>query len=149
MLKILLLSLASLLFAAEGTVLTVNDNEYSLHAFYSRYPKKQWERADSLQKDKMFADFIKRELCILEAKRLGLQNDPNVAVKIRDRSLQVLVNESYEHFVAAPLIPLSELDAAIKDKYGRNIIINLISLCLVKVKNMKNKNTVERIILLS
>ena len=94
MLKILLLSFISFLYAAEGTILTINDNEYSLFAFYSRYPKKQWERADSLQKDKMFADFVKRELCILEAKKVGLLNDPNVAVKIRDRSLQLLVNES-------------------------------------------------------
>ena len=112
MLKILLLSLASLLCAAEGTVLTINNNEYSLHDFYSRYPKKQWERADSLQKDKMFTDFVKRELCVLEAKKMGLQNDPDIAVKIRDRSLQILVNESYEHFVATPLISPSELDAA-------------------------------------
>ena len=112
MLKILLLSLAPLLCAAEGTVLTINNNEYSLHDFYSRYPKKQWERADSLQKDKMFTDFVKRELCVLEAKKMGLQNDPDIAVKIRDRSLQILVNESYEHFVATPLISPSELDAA-------------------------------------
>ena len=115
MLKILLLSLASFLCAAEGAVVTINDKGYSLHDFYSRYPKKQWERADSLQKEKMFTDFVKRELCILEAQRLGIQNDPNVAVKIRDRSLQVLVNESYEHFVAAPLISQSELDAARKN----------------------------------
>ena len=96
MLKILLLSLCALLSATEGTVLTINNNEYSLHDFYSRYPKKQWERADSLQKDKMFTDFVKRELCVLEAKKVGLQNDPDIAVKIRDRSLQILVNESYE-----------------------------------------------------
>lgn len=112
MVKLLLLSVISLLFAAEGAVLKINDNEYSLYAFYSRYPKKQWERADSLQRDKMFTDFIKREVCILEAGELGLQNDPGVAIKIRERSLQVLVNESYEHFVAAPLISASELDAA-------------------------------------
>ena len=112
MLKILLLCFASLLCAAEGTVLTINDDEYSLHDFYSRYPKKQWERADSLKKDKMFTDFVKRELCVLEAKKVGLQNDPDIAVKIRDRSLQILVNESYEHFVATPLISPSELDAA-------------------------------------
>jgi hypothetical protein len=112
MLKILLLCFASLLCAAKGTVLTINDEEYSLHDFYSRYPKKQWERADSLKKDKMFTDFIKRELCIFEAKKVGLQNDPDIAVKIRDRSLQILVNESYEHFVATPLISPSELDAA-------------------------------------
>ena len=49
MLKILLLSLASLLCATEGVVLTINNKDYSLHDFYSRYPKKQWERADSLQ----------------------------------------------------------------------------------------------------
>ena len=115
MLKILLLSLGSLLCAAEGIILKIDDKEYSLHTFYSRYPIKQWERADSLQKDKMFTDFVKRELCVLEAKVLGLQNDPAVAVKIRDRSLQILVNESYEHFVATPLISQSELDAARKN----------------------------------
>ncbi len=112
MLKILLLSLFSFICASEGTILTIDENEYSLYSFFSRYPKKQWERADSLQKDKMFTDFVKRELCILEAGKLGLQNDPGVAVKIRDRSLQILVNESYEHFVAAPLISPADLDAA-------------------------------------
>ncbi len=115
MFKILLLSFISFLCGAEGTILTINDNEYSLFSFYSRYPKKQWERADSLQKDKMFTDFVKRELCILEAKKVGLLNDPNVAVKIRDRSLQLLVNESYEHFVATPLISPVELEAARKN----------------------------------
>ena len=112
MLKILLLSLFSFICASEGTILTIDENEYSLYSFFSRYPKKQWGRADSLQKDKMFTDFVKRELCILEAEKLGLQNDPGVAVKIRDRSLQILVNESYEHFVAAPLISPADLDAA-------------------------------------
>ena len=81
MLKILLLSLFSFICASEGTILTIDENEYSLYSFFSRYPKKQWGRADSLQKDKMFTDFVKRELCILEAKKLGLQNDPGVAVK--------------------------------------------------------------------
>ena len=112
MLKILLLSLFSFICASEGTILTIDENEYSLYSFFSRYPKKQWERADSLQKDKMFTDFVKRELCLLEAEKLGLQNDPGVAVKIRDRSLQILVNESYEHFVATPLISPADLDAA-------------------------------------
>ncbi|MBC8256367.1 MAG: peptidylprolyl isomerase [Candidatus Marinimicrobia bacterium] len=112
MLKIILLSLFSFICGSEGVVLSIDDNEYSLYSFYSRYPKKQWERADSLQKDKMYSDFVKRELCILEAEKLGLQNDPDVAVKIRDRSLQILVNESYEHFVATPLIAPDDLNAA-------------------------------------
>ena len=127
MLKILLLSLFSFICASEGTILTIDENEYSLYSFFSRYPKKQWGRADSLQKDKMFTDFVKRELCILEAEKLGLQNDPGVAVKIRDRSLQILVNESYEHFVAAPLISPADLDAARenakKELYASHVLV--------------------------
>lgn len=115
MLKIILLTLFSFICASEGIILSIDDHEYSLYSFYSRYPKKQLERADSLQKDKMFTDFVKRELCILEAEKLGLKNEPGVAVKIRDRSLQILVNETYEHFVAAPLIAPDDLSAARKN----------------------------------
>ena len=40
----------------------------------------------------------------MEAKKLGFERDPYVAVKIYNRSLQLLVNESYEQLVALPLI---------------------------------------------
>ena len=112
MIKMFLLSLLYILSAADDSVLLIDDHEYSLQGFYSRYPKKQWERSDSLQKDKMFTDFSKRELCVLEAKKLGFNNDPDLAVKVRARSLQILVNESYEHFVARPLIAPDDLNAA-------------------------------------
>ena len=102
----------SVLFASTGTVLTIDDYEFSLQDFYSHQPKKQWERADSLQKDQIFMEFVKRKLCILEANKMGFQNDPVVAVKIQNRSRQILVNESYEHFVAQPLIPSLDLELA-------------------------------------
>ena len=109
-----LIFILNIIVPSEGTILTINDNEYSLHKFYSRYPKKQWERADSLQKDKMYSDFIKRELCVLEAENLGIANDPSVAMKIRIRSRQALVNETYEQLVASPLMSKENLDAARK-----------------------------------
>ena len=62
------------------------------------------DKIHSLQKDKMFSDFVKRELCVFEAQNFGFTNDPNVAIKIRNRSRQVLVNETYEQLVANPLI---------------------------------------------
>ena len=102
----------SALFAGAGTVLTIDDYEFSLQNFYSYHAKKQWERSDSLQKDQMFMEFIKRKLCVLEAHKLGLQNDPVVAIKIENRSQQLLVNESYEQFVARTLIPSSDIDFA-------------------------------------
>ena len=92
-----LLFLFSLGLSSDGTVLIIEGKTYSVHDFYSRYPKKQWERADSLQKEKVLNDFINRELCVLEAQRLGFHNDPQTAVKIYNRSLQILVNESYEY----------------------------------------------------
>ena len=109
---LLLLFFVSVLIANTGTVLTIDDYEFSLQDFYSHQPKKQWDRADSLQKDQIFMEFIKRNLCVLEANKMGLQNNPVVAVKIQNRSRQILVNESYEHFVAHPLIPSLDLELA-------------------------------------
>ena len=104
-----LLFLFSLAVSSDGTILTIEGRSYSVHDFYSRYPKKQWERADSLQREKVLNDFINRELCVLEAKSLGFYNDPEIAVKIYNRSLQILVNESYEYFVARPLMAEEDL----------------------------------------
>ena len=112
--KLFFLFLVSLLFSGGEVVLTIDDRVFYLHEFFSRYPIKQWERADSLQKNKLFTEFVMRALCVIEAEKQGFQNDPSVAVKIRNRSQQILVNESYEQFVAMPLIPSSELEVARK-----------------------------------
>ena len=109
MMKIYFLLLFSFLCSSDEALLTIENRSYSIHDFFSRYPKKQWERADSLQKERLFDDFINRELCVLEAGRLGFQNSPEISVKIYNRSLQILVNESYEHFVAMPLIPTEDI----------------------------------------
>ena len=104
--------LFGLLGAREGSVLSVGDKEYSLQQFYAHYPKKQWERADSAKRVEVFNNFIKRKLCILEAKGLSLESDPAIAVKIRDRSQMLLVNESYEQLVAFPLIGSQDIEDA-------------------------------------
>ena len=68
MLKILLLSLFSFICASEGTVLTIDENEYSLYSFFSRYPKKQWGRADSLQKIRCLQTLLKESCVFLRLK---------------------------------------------------------------------------------
>ena len=104
--------LFGLLGAREGSVMSIGDKEYSLQQFYAHYPKKQWERADSAKRVEVFKNLIKRKLCILEAKGLGLENNPDISVKIRDRSHMLLVNESYEQLVAVPLIDLQDIEDA-------------------------------------
>ena len=112
MIRFYFFSLFAFLYSSGGTILTIENRDYSAQDFFSRYPKKQWERADSLQKEKMIDSFIRRELCVLEARLLGFQNSPDISVKIYNRKLQVLVNESYEHFVAEPLIKPEDMDLA-------------------------------------
>ena len=112
--KFVLLFIVSLLMSSNGVVLTIDNHDFYLHDFLSRYPQQRWAQADSIQKDEMFADFVSRELCVLEAKKLGFQHDPSVAVKMRNHSLQILVNESYEQLVAKPLISSSDLEVAKK-----------------------------------
>ena len=104
-----IICLLGLLFPKDGIVLAINDEEYSLQQFYDHCPKKQWASADSTKRDKIYTEFIKRELCILEAKKLSLDADPSVAVKIRSHSNQLLVNESYEQLVAFPLIDQDDI----------------------------------------
>ena len=96
--------LVGFLGAGGEVVLTIENKDYSLRQFYAHYPKKQWVIADSVKKNDVFTDFILRELCILEAKKQGLENDPIIAVEIHGRLQQLLVNESYEQLVALPLI---------------------------------------------
>ena len=125
--KCVFIYLLCLLAANNGSVLTINGEGYSLQQFYAYYPKKQWEIADSTKKVEIYTDFIKRKLCVLEAKRLGFEVDPSIAVKIRDNSQQILVNESYEHLVALPLIDSKIIDEARmfarKEIFARHILI--------------------------
>lgn len=115
------------LFSVDGQVISIDGVPLSSRLFYSRYPKQQWGRADSLQKDKMINDFINRELCVLEAEKIGFTYDPEVAVKVRDRSLQLLVNETYEYLVAKPLISEKSIEEvkkhAVREVFVYHILI--------------------------
>ena len=77
MIKWFFVCMLGLLGAKDGSVLSIGNNEYSLHQFYAHYPKKQWGRLDSTKRVEVFNNFIKRNLCILEAKRLELEKDPD------------------------------------------------------------------------
>ena len=98
------LLLCCLLYSNNGLVLTVDNQNYTLQDFYALYPKSQWLRSDSTNKEVLFNNFIKRSLCVMEAKNLHFENDPAIRVKINTLSNQLLVNETYEQLVATPLL---------------------------------------------
>ena len=92
------------LFADSNSILTINNINYSYSDFYDFYPKQRWFVADSLKKQEVYSNFIKRQLCILEAKNLSLDKEPDFKIKSRSNLRQLLVNETYEQLVAVPLI---------------------------------------------
>jgi len=105
---LLVVSLVSFSFC--GEVFETANNRYLEDDFFEMYPKSDWVLGDSAQRSGYLKDFIKHELILLEVDEVGLNNDPSVIKKVYDRSSQALVNKSYEHFVADPLIPESVLD---------------------------------------
>ena len=74
--------LLSFCFSVEHFVITIDEDSFSLQDFYSFYPKNQWLRADSLKKEQTLNDFLERQLTIMDAKTIGLANDPETYVKI-------------------------------------------------------------------
>ena len=97
------LILISSVFSME--VVTIGNQVFSEQDFFNKYGGGEWERSDNKQKDRMLNDYIKREACAIQAKYLGFLNDPNIAIKLRDRSNMVMVNSVYEELVAKPLVP--------------------------------------------
>ena len=100
---IYVLILISAVFSMD--VVTIGGQVFSEEDFFNKYGGVEWARSDDKQKDRMLNDYIKREACAIQAKSLGFLNDPNIAIKLRDRSNMVMVNSVYEELVAKPLVP--------------------------------------------
>ena len=85
-------------------VVNIDGVVFDRQDFYSKYTRTEWENASEKHKKSILEDYIKRESCALEAKKNGFDKDPFVVEKFINIKNQLLVNFSYEEFVAKPLI---------------------------------------------
>ena len=121
-------------------VASIGGVSFSDKDFFSRYGQKEWLNSDPKQKNRLLNDFIKREACAMQAKRLGFLYDPDVRIKLRDRGNMLLVNSVYEELVAKPLVSSNDLLLAKK-----NIIKEVhLSHILIGYNNSKLQNPPER-----
>ena len=112
--------------ALSMNVVTIGNQVFSEEDFFNKYGRSEWAKGDDKQKDRMLNDYIKREACAIQSKSLGFLNDPNIAVKLRDRSNMVMVNSVYEELVAKPLVPdnvLSKTRSNIKTEVDASHIL--------------------------
>jgi len=77
--------------------------------FYSEVGKRDWDSYDRVKKQRVFDDFLKKELSFLDGLKQGLHLHPNVIKKLQLREKQLLINNAYEHFIARPLISNNEV----------------------------------------
>ena len=82
--------------------------------FYSEVGKRDWDSYDLVKKQRVFDDFLKKELSFLDGLKQGLHLHPNVVKKLQQREKQLLINNAYEHFIARPLISNNEVDLNIE-----------------------------------
>ena len=83
---------------------SIEDSVYFDVDFYSQFSKQDWDGLSLDQKNSVFNDFLKKELVFFDAKKQGFLNNPIIKEKILNRFDILLINNTYEHLVARPLV---------------------------------------------
>ena len=83
--------------------------------FYEQVSKDDWVSFDIDKKIKVFDDFLKNELGYYHALQKKVHLHPLTVSALYVRKKQVLLNNSYEHLVARPLIKKQEVEKNIKN----------------------------------
>ena len=125
---------------ASQTVITINNTEYSDDFFFEKYSKEEWEKATDSHKTRMVNDFIRRKVFAEEALSLNLQVDPSVRIDIYNQKNRLLVNHSYEEFVAKPLIT-DELILQTKENIKKELMVHHI---LIGYSGSRLQKKIER-----
>ena len=86
-------------------VVAIDNVEYKEHEFYEFYPKTEWTKIKEEQQNRILQDFIRKKVAVLEAKEKKFLNNPQTAIKLRNRSDFLYINKTYEKLVALPLVP--------------------------------------------
>ena len=86
-------------------VVSIDGLNYNENEFFEFYPKTEWERINSDQKQRILKDFIRKKVAVVAAKEENFFNNPRTAIKLRNRFDFLYVNKTYEKLVALPLVP--------------------------------------------
>ncbi|MAJ45090.1 MAG: hypothetical protein CMF96_10155 [Candidatus Marinimicrobia bacterium] len=111
------LSILIILFTfgvAKEHVVSINGTNYGENEFFEFYPKSEWERINSNQKERILNDFIRKKVAVIDAKEKNFLNNPKTAIKLRNRSDFLYVNKTYEKLVALPLVPKKYIESGKK-----------------------------------
>ena len=106
MLNFLFLILFSFAFASfePQPLLVFGKDTWFNTNFYEDVFKEDWEGLSLEKKEEAVQNFIVRELIIKKAENEGFHNSPNIKKDLLVRKKALLINNTYEHLIARPLI---------------------------------------------
>ena len=96
-------------------LVVIKDSTLTDIDFYEKISKDDWDSFDKSKKEDVFNDFLKNELSYYDAISVGLDKDPKVFSILKNRKKQVLLNNTYEHLIARPLIDPEVVEKNIKN----------------------------------
>ena len=97
------------------TLVVIKDSILTDVDFYEKISKDDWDSFDKNKKEEVFNDFLKNELSYFDAINIGLDRDPKISSLLKNRKKQVLLNNTYEHLIARPLIETGVVEKNIKN----------------------------------
>ena len=97
------------------TIFSLNENSFTDSDFYEEVFKDDWDSYSLTKKRSTFNDVLKKELSFLAALQTGLTLDPLIDKQMQNRYEGLLINNTYEHLIARPLIDLSVVEKNIKN----------------------------------
>ena len=103
MIKLLLLFI-SLVFAENSVFFSIEKHDVFIEDFFQNISYNEWEKLDSLKKERAINSFLEKELIYYDALSLGLDLFPKNKAKLQTRFNHLLINNTYETLVAFPLI---------------------------------------------
>lgn len=96
-------------------IFSLNETSFTDSDFYEEVFKDDWDGYSLTKKRSTFNDVLKKELSFLAAHQTGLTLDPLIDKQMQNRYEGLLINNTYEHLIARPLIDLSVVEKNIKN----------------------------------
>ena len=93
------------------TIFVYNNQDYTDVDFFEQVFKDDWDSYDKKKKQTLFDDYLKKELSFIAAQEIGVDLIPSIQTKLTERYKALLINNTYEHLIARPMV-----DSAVVNK---------------------------------
>ena len=146
--RLVLFLFLSFLFC-DDVLLKIDNKPIYSSVFFQNIPRSSWVELDSLKKERVLDDFIKKEMVYSYSLQQRFDKEPEAYIKLKNREKQLLVNAFYEREVAFPLIDNNYLLETKKHLFDRVYVYHILFGFKESSLNLPLENSKEEALLLA